>query len=724
VSLATFGVWRAVRGGDLVSAARALREGDPANDRKGDPLAALEVLDRLLADDPDNVPALLERARAQQDLRAWNNAIEDLQRACDASSALPDKILAKTIAMNLLAQADRYDEAVTVGEQIQALQPDEPLYKLRLGPIYLKGSASAQEQALTRLMDRSERHAEDLRVEAKVEAFVTDLWGEPDAGALATELTPGGDAVLRKELTDDLQAARRRFQLADETLSGFRNWPGFDPSVARAWCQVLLRSGRLFDAHVEAGMALREPSLNVALKRDFLDVQAQCAIAVDDWAQAATDESTIIEAFAADPKAPQLPYMTLWAMYDARIHAEQWDWILAHVDADAVRIGDDPVLHWARAAALNGLGQTDAALQELREPFAAVSLGTHSATTSLKIFPDRRRAIAMLAYQLFTAAGDAKAAAALDALLAMDPSDAEALRLRCDRELAQGSSMPRWRTPSRCWCPSGATARTSTAGWTRPTSSRCSARAGRWSCRRARRVVAKPRACCAARTRRSTRPSRRSASRRRRATPPPARRALPAPGAGAHLHHRRGAGEAGQHRAGAHRAAQALRRLPHGAGVPLPAGQAARARGPVRVRGAGVPGAAHSVPDDTEALDLAIRTELALGRPQEAAALVTRTILTDPLGAGAVRYGQRLVDRGDGEQAQKLVERVVRYTDLDSRLDVLVLSARANLAMDRLDDAEAILGALATATPTRSTWRCWASTSASRAGRKAWCRAR
>ena len=78
---------------------------------------------------------------------------------------------------------------------------------------------------------------------------------------------------------------------------------------------------------------------------------------------------------------------------------------------------------------------------------------------------------------------------------------------------------------------------------------------------------------------------------------------------------------------------------------------------------------------------------------------MTRTILTDPLGAGAVRYGQRQLDRGHAEKAQKLVERIVRWTDLDSRLDVLVLSARANLAMDRLDDAEAILGSLATAHP-------------------------
>ncbi|HEX5012155.1 MAG TPA: tetratricopeptide repeat protein [Planctomycetota bacterium] len=699
VSLATYGVWRAVRGGDLVGAARALREGDPANDRKGDPLAALEVLDRLLADEPENVPALLERARAQQDLRAWNNAIEDLRRACDASSSLSDKILAKTLAMNLLAQADRYDDAVTVGEEIQALQPDEPLYKLRLGPIYLKGSLSAQEQALTRLMDRSERHAEDTRVETRVEAFVTDLWGDPDAAALAQELTPGGDAVVRKELADELKAARRRFQLADETLAGFRNWAGFDASVARAWCQVLLRSGRLFDAHVEAGMGLREPTLNVALKRDFLDVQTQCAIAVGDWAQAATDQSAIIEAFAADPKLPQLPYMTLWAMYEARIHAEQWDWILAHVDADAERLGDDPVLHWARAAALNGQGQTDAALQELKEPFATVSLGVHNATTSLRLFPDRRRAIVMLAYQLFTASGDPRAASALDALLAMDPTDAEALRLRCDRELEQGQLDAAAADAFALLVPE----RRDRADFDRWLDA-----ADKLSVQRSSRSLelqARGRVAASQGVLRDTDQALYEAFKTLGLKAPQTK----APVGGDVLYVRQdpaltfSIAEELVKQGNIEQARTELRKLSDD----YPMVQEFRFRlGRLLVREGQFEFAAQefrklldSVPSDTEALDMAIRTELALGRPQEAAELVTRTILTDPLGAGAVRYGQRLLDRGSGEQAEKLVERIVRYTDLDSRLDVLVLSARANLAMGKLDEAEAILGSLATAHP-------------------------
>jgi tetratricopeptide (TPR) repeat protein len=699
VGVVGFGVWRAVSGGDLVAAARALREGDPANGRKGDALACLAVLEPLLAREPDNVPALLESARAYQDLRSWTPAIDALQRACDASNELRDKVFAKSMEMNLLAIADRYDDAVTVGEQIQALQPDDPAHKLRIGPIYLKGSFSAQELVLSRLMDRGQRQARDLRVEKRVEAFVTDLWGTPDAAALVADLTPGGDVVVRQELTANLEAARRRFQLADQALGDFRNWPGFDPSVAKAWCQVLERSGRLFDAHVEAGMALREPGLNVSLQREFLDVKARCAIQVDDWAQAAEDEFKVMELFANDPKRPILPPSTLWLMYEARIRAGHWDWILAHIDAHVERYGDDPVLRWARAAALAGTGNTDGARAELREPFATVRLASRSAPPSLKLFPDRRRAIAMLAYELYTDSGDELASAALDALLSMDPEDAEALRLRRDLQLGQGrleAAMDdafallvrerRDRADFDAWLDAAdqysqqrtgrglvqqATARVTASQGVRRTADEALFEAYKALGLKApqRSLVASPDVLYI--------PS----------DPALTFRIVEQLVAQGDIEQAR----------------TELRKLSDD----YPQVQEFRFRlGKVLVREGQFAYAAEefrqlleAVPDDTEALDMAIRTELAQGQPEAAAELVTRTILSDPLGAGAVRYGQRLLDRGRGEQAQKLVERIVRWTDLDARLDVLVLSARANLAMGRLEEAQAILGSVAAAYP-------------------------
>src|SRR5262249_15566727 len=157
----------------------------------------------------------LERARAWQDLHAWDNAIADLDAASEASDDVSAKITAKTMAMNLLATADDYDKAVEKGQEIVALQPDEPVHKLRLGAVYLKGSLSAQEDALKRLMDRTTKGLGDLKVEKKVEDWVTDLWSETPPDGLVSELAPEGDAVFRDQETASLVSARQRFRQAN-----------------------------------------------------------------------------------------------------------------------------------------------------------------------------------------------------------------------------------------------------------------------------------------------------------------------------------------------------------------------------------------------------------------------------------------------------------------------------------------------------------------------------
>jgi len=697
--VAATGLLRSLHTDDLVSVARNLRLGDLPNDRKPDPVAALDVLERLLADEPDNVPALIEMARSWQDLRAWKNAIDTLQRACDASTEVKDKIFAKTTAMNLLAAADEYDKAVVVGEEIVALQPDEPLHVLHLGPIYLKGSQSAQERVLRRLMDRAERRLQDLAVEKRVEAFVTDLWGEPDAAALVAELTPGADSVFRQGITDDLLAARKRFGLADATLGGYRDWGGSDLVVARSWCQVLLRTGRLFDAHVESGMALREPNLALVLRRDFLDMQAQCAIAVGDWAQAAGKLAEILVAYAGDPAAPP-PFSTLWAVYEARTHAGQWDWILEHVAQDTERWGDDPVLRWARAAALYGTDRAVEAREALNEPFASVRLGTRAfSPPSLRLFPTRRRDIALLAYHVFTATGDTRSSDALDAILAMDPTDAEALRLRAEQNLAAAryeaatadafallvperrdrADFERWRDAADTFAVQRTGSPLAELARGRVRSSQTYMRASDEAMFQQYKVLG--------------------------LKAPKGRSSLlvdqlyveDQPELTLAIVDELVAGNSVE------LARSELRKLtdayPQVQEFRFRLGKLLVREGQFELAAAEFDKLLADIPGDTEVLDLAMRTRLALAQPQEAAELVTRTILQDPLGAGAVRYGHRLLERGRADEAAKLVERILRWTDFDGRLDVLVLAARADLSRGKLEEAEGFVASLGTSYP-------------------------
>jgi Tfp pilus assembly protein PilF len=698
VAAAGLGLVRTLGAGDPVKAAEALRKGDQAAGRRGDPIAALELLERVLTDEPENVPALFELARVWQDLRAPDNAIEALQRASDASTGIRDKVQAKSMAMALLATAERYDDAVAVGQDIVALQPDEPVHRLRLGPVHLRGSLTAQSEVLLHFVDPAEKSMDDLRIERQIEAFVTSLWSDADAAALVVQLTPGADSVLRQQITERLQAARQRFRLADETLAGMADWGGFEPTVARAWCQVLQRSGRLFDAHVEAGMALREPGLNVAFRRDLLDIQALCAQALGDWAQAAAKQAEILAAYAA--QGEQAPYVHLWAHYEARIRAEDWGWILEHVEADRAAWGDDEVLQWARAAALAGTGRTAEARDALLEPFAAVSLGGRSLqSTSLRLYPERRRAIALLAYRLFSALSDNRTGMALDAMLGLDPQDAEALRLRADLAIGQGRFeaamadafallVPERRDAADFQLWYGAADQLSKQRHGVPLATRATRRV---TDALTLQLSSDEATFTAYKALGLQKPSGRS---------PVVTDQLFLPDDPALTF---AIVEELVARDEVARARSELRKLSDA----FPQVQEFRLRlGRLLVREGQFGFATDefrrlllSVPGDTEALDLAIRSQLALGQPQEAAAFVTRTILADPLGAGAVRYGQRLLDGGRAEQAKKLVERIVRWTDNDTRLDVLVLAARANLQLGRLDDAEAILASLAATNP-------------------------
>jgi len=691
---------RTVGRDDYVAIASNLRQGDPATGREKDPMAALQVLEPLLEDQPRHYGALVERARAWADLRAWNSAVESLELAAECAETPRDQADTLTLAMDYQVLADRFDEAVAFGRRTVELQPDDPIRALRLGTTYMKGSQAAQLSATRPFVDPVQKSVQDVEAEDRIEVYVTDIFGSPDLEALLAWLMPGGDAVLRQTVSEQLTTARERFRLACETLSGYADYPGFDPTVARAWANALYRSGRLYEAVIESSMALREQGLGIGARRDFLEVQALCAAAVGEHGLAGDKYQAILDLYASEVGVAT-PYQYAYALYDERAQAEQWDWILEHVAADSVRYGNDSMLRYARASALAAAGRIAEAREEIFDPYTAVALGSkHVSPPSLRGSPRRRRAIAMLAYRLFTEAGDSRAGSALDAVLAQSPGDIEALRLRSAMALAEGRSdaaqqdafalLSRHRRDPRDF--------------------------QRWleaadALSRQRYADASLQERAVAKVDDSDRWQRDSddasfvsftAQTGRRT--PDRFEVLPD-----QLHHPADPAfsfaivEELIRRNNVPRARSELRKLSD----EFPGVQEFRYRlGRLLVREGQYEFAAEEflelledVPGDTEVLDLAARTELALGKDQEAAALVHRTILDDPLGVGAVRYGQRLVEQGRADQAEKLLERLVRWTDFDQRTDVLVLAARVQLELDKLPEAEAILANLSAQAP-------------------------
>jgi tetratricopeptide (TPR) repeat protein len=695
VGLAVLVAWRAFAQRDLVEVAHKLRLGDVEAGVAPDPVGALAVLDDQLAEVPEDYEAWIESALAWQDLRSPLKSVECFQKAAECSDDTKQKVSAKSKAMLMLTAADDYEGAVKLCEEVIALQPDSPLRPLQLGTIHLQGSLVAQRAVLERLkIDPLNKRMLDVRREKLVEEYVSDIWREPLVEPLLDELG-ANDAVVRAEVRVGLSDARDRFRLAYQALLLYPRWGEFDASIARAYCQVLQRAGLLYDAHIEASTALREQNLPLAMVRDLLEVQANCSLAMGDVAQAADRYALILNAYIE--QAPdRIPYHLGWAEYALRVKAQQWDWILSHVDADRETY-DDLVLQWAKAAALAATGRRDEARLEIAEPFNAVALGTETFTPpSLRAWPDRRREIAMLDYQLFSEIGDSRAGGALDALLAQVPDDAEALRLHAELSLAaddlEGARRDAFALLTR--------------------GRRDHADFLLWMDVADRITLRRHNVSLAARAHFKVSEYLRSTENRTEATVEEFKLLgltksddlLPKPADPLYV-----VGDPAFSLAivdelvangDMEKALTEMRKLLE----EYPEAQELRFRLGLLLVRAGLYESAlqkfeellAKVPDDVEALDLAMRTNRALGRRQEAANLLDRMILDDPLGVGVSRHGLRLIEEGKADEAVKLVERIARWTKLGDRPDVLVLAARAQLAQGHLDQAQAILANLLT----------------------------
>jgi tetratricopeptide (TPR) repeat protein len=584
-----------------------------------------------------------------------------------------------------------------VGEQVAELYPTQPIKRTFIGTIHLAGSDALKREVVERFVDRVDKRMQDIETERAIEAYVSDVWSTPDVDELLDQVMPSADPVLRGQIRDKLVLARERFLAANDALANYPEYDGFEAMIARAYCQGLLRTGRLYDAHIEAAIALRQPGLPQGIQRDFLDVQAHGAMSVGDYAQAADRYGLLLDAFAAAGEAPPAPMV--WELYEARVRAGQHDWILAHVEQDARTYGDDPVLRWAQAESLSALGRLEEARNVIREPFNAVALGSKTAISfSLRGWPARRRSILILAHRLYAGAEDGRAVMALDSLLAQVPSDKEALRLRADLALADGRF--------------DAAQADSLALLTRE--SRDPKDFQRWLDASDRVSIQRTNVGLAQRAAVRVRQAEEAADGEKDAgieifralgvqpkgRTPPAPDALfyPADPALSYAIVMELVAQGDIERARVE-----LRKLADA----RPAVQEFRFRlGRLLVR-AGLYDSAvrefeqilEARPDDMEALDLATRTYRAMGADVDAARLVNRMILDDPLGVGAALYGQRLLDQGRPDDVARLVERFVRHTGYGERPDVLILAARSKLALGDAATARAILGPLSAIHP-------------------------
>ena len=681
---------------DIVNQASAIRLGDPDNDIPKDPRSALEYLDPLLERDPEHFQALVQASRAWADLRNFDQAVAHLDQAAVAALTPGQKVTALRMAVNYLITEDRYDEAIDYCEQVCSIQPSNEALPLQLGAAQYKGSTTVQ-SAVTRTYVGIDKGSAELDIEQRIEAFVTDIWGTPDVEPLVEFLAADADKATREELVQNLSAARERFLAASKSMSGYRYFDGFDAGVAQAYTEALLRSGRLFEAWIESAIALRQNQSNITVQQEMLKVQALCAEAMGEPGLAADRYDAIVELWVAK-REDWAPPRFLFSLLEQRMADEDWAWILANDKRMADLTDNSPYQRFARANALFHTGELELALEEIKDPYQLISLGSLM-PRSVRSDPNRRHHILKVSYEIFAATRDLSVnqnndLAALDALLLQFPDDLEARRLRiaiqrdqgayegamqdglalltrhtrnaadfalwqtCAEELSQqrhGRSLGQ-RAETRINSESSLRSEALAASFE---SSNVRRRNGRVALVQASNSESFPAqdpalafAVVQARTQRNDLERARNDARQLLQAHPQVqefRYKL------ARLLVREGKLEA---------AVEDFRQL------------------------------LLDVPSDTEALDLALRVEIVLDHHLEAADLVNAMILQNPQGVGAVRYASQQLDRQQSAQAGRTLERIIAAAGGKPTTDVLLMLARARIAEGELDQAAGLLAAL------------------------------
>jgi len=680
----------------IVDRADAIRVGDPDNGIPKDPRSAIDYLEPLLSRDPENFQALLQAAQAWADLRHFDRAVAFVERAADSSENVPQRVTALRLAVNFLINENRYDEAIDYARQVCDIQPANTKLPLQLGAAQYKGSLSAQRDVVSKFV-LADKGVAEIEIERRIEEFITDIWGEPGIDHLLDFLAADADTTFRNTVRDNLTAARERFLQASQSMADYRNFDGFDAGVAQAYTDMLLRSGRLFEAWIESALALREPNTNIVLKQEMLERQALCAIAIDEPGLAADRYEDITDLWIAKT-GDWAPPRYLSSLLEQRLAHEDWDWILDNNQRMSRLTAGDLYTHYAMATALLHTGALDEALVEIKDPYSLISLGSVM-PRSVRANPDRRHAILKISHMIFAATSHLStetnlALAALDALLTQFPDDLDArrdrIRIQHDQRLFEAAMQDAFDLLTR--------------------DRRDPADFNLWlACARQHSLQ------------RHGQTLKERATERINSEMILHREALMASQALFNVRKKAGRSKVRDRQDNdsfssqdpalsfavvqerillndLERARNDARQLLHA----HPQVQEFRYRlARLLVREGKLEAAVEDflqlladVPGDTEALDLALRVEITLGNDQQAADLVNAMILQDPKGVGAVRYASQQLERNQPTHARRTLERIIGAMDGNPSVDVLVMLARAGIAEGRLDKATAIVSIL------------------------------
>ena len=426
-----------------------LRPGDPqaqlllvsAKMAGGDPAAALALADRSLVDNPADLPLNLMKLQ-----------ILSAQGADDAFGAHLEKLVGlhpeNTSLHQLLAswyaRKDRPEDVERELRKIQDLQPDDIATAQNLVRFLMQtqGEEAARAELVAQIEAAGQRGTRQFPFQALLADFDTQLGHKAEAKALLESVVADPpDAATADEarlklarlaLGDkDLDAAKG---LVDTVLKG--DAKNAEALAIRAG--ILAEQGKIDAAVLDLRAALNESPENVGLLRLAADIYQRSGnseLAGESLSSAVrmsnadpdivlaylaflqkTGQGGSMEAVLSDAVQRRPDSQQLLSALGA-LHIQKQDWSAAERILKQLRPLDDAAADRLQAAILTGQGRTEEAVALLERMGETPGGGSNSMATTI--------------VQVYAQTGQRAAAHAfVDDILAKDPENAEALRLR------------------------------------------------------------------------------------------------------------------------------------------------------------------------------------------------------------------------------------------------------------------------------------------------------
>lgn len=407
----------------------------------GDTDAALALVDRSLADNPTDLPLNLMKLQILS-AREENEAFgAHLERLVETN---PENTRLHQLLASWYARENRPGDVEHELRRIQELQPDDMATAQNLVRFLMQtqGEEAARAELLAQIESAAARGVRPFPFQALLADFDAQLGRTEEAKALLESVlaSPPDEATANEAR---LKLARlalaeknldRANELADTVLAS-------DAKNAEALAMraaILAERGEIDAAVLDLRAALNESPENVQLLRLAADIYQRSGnpeLAGESLASAVrlssadpdvvlaylaflqkTGQGSAMEAVLTDaverrPDSPQL----LAAL--GAVHVQEQDWGSAQRIATQLRPLDADAADRLTAAILTGQGRTEEAVALLGQLGETVGSGTGSMTSAI--------------VQVYAQTGQRAAAHAfLDDILAREPENAEALRLR------------------------------------------------------------------------------------------------------------------------------------------------------------------------------------------------------------------------------------------------------------------------------------------------------